>query len=88
MYRFIFPKNYLHQVLKTLKFPNGNRYAMFDKQTFLLRKALNAKKIPSELDGNVGPFDGVWINNLALKEIGYKEDPVQTFADGTTNEGI
>lgn len=85
LYRYIFPKESLNCVLNTLNL-GENRYPMFDKQGFVLRKALNAKKIPKP-DLKVPP---ILINteNVAIKGIGIKEDVEMTFPNGLTHEAI
>ena len=85
LYRYVFPKNGLDSVIKTLKF-DKDRYPMFDKQAFMMRKILNADKIPIT-DPKAEAFH-VNFNNIALKCIGIKEDVDITLPDGKTTEAI
>lgn len=85
LYRYIFPENNLHCVLNTLGIPHPN-YSMFNKQSFLLRKALNAKKIP-KADSTVPPVL-IDRDNIAIKEIGLKYEKTVKFPDGTIKEAI
>ena len=71
LYRFIFPKEYQDEVIKMLQL-DQNRYPMFNKQNFLLRKVLKAKKIPKiKADTKQRPF---YRGNIGLVGIGIKED--------------
>jgi hypothetical protein len=85
LYRYVFPKEALDVVLKTLDLPNKS-YPKFDLQAKALRYALNAKKIPTPSKDAVGY--NVGFKNVAIKAIGIKEDPVRTFANGCTHEAI
>jgi hypothetical protein len=85
LYRYVFPKEALDIVLKTLDLPNKS-YPKFNLQARALRLALNAKKIPKPKDDAVAY--NVGFKNVAIKGIGIKEDPIQTFANGCTHEAI
>lgn len=82
LYRYIFPKEYLGDVLKTLNFGYDKG---FNPQKFALRKILNAKKIPKVEDGKARLFHQ---GNVGLMAIGIKEDDVRTFHTGETHEAI
>ena len=85
LYRFIFPKEHLNEVLKTLDLPS-EAYGEFDKQAFALRKILRAKPIPKvPKDTRARLFHR---GNIAIKGIGIKEDREQTFDNGCTHEAI
>jgi hypothetical protein len=85
LYRYIFPKENLDNVLKMLDLPN-NSYSMFNAQAFALRKILNAKKIPKPNPDAKTIMTG--FKNVAIKGIGIKEDKMRTFDNGCTHEAI
>jgi hypothetical protein len=86
LYKFVFPKEYLDEVLKTLDLPNeGNYLSQFDAQAFALRKILRADKIPKpKADVQPRRFHR---GNIAIKGIGIKPDEEVTM-NGMTHEGI
>ena len=88
-YRYVFPKGYKDEILKTLGFPKPNEsdhYKRFNPQAAVMRKLLKLKKIPQPCD-RAQPF---FINSecVGLKAIGIKEDEEVTFPTGQVNEGI
>jgi hypothetical protein len=89
LYRFIFPKDNLHQVMKMLKI-HEEHYGQFDKQALVFRKILNAKKFPKidpKTPQRFFPLD----LNVAIKGIGYKEDKTINYEQGGSkleHEGI
>lgn len=89
-YRYIFPRGHRDQILKSLGLPKkkvDDNYSAFDKQAWLLRKALNAKKIPEPEDNGAIPFL-LNLDNIAIKGIGIKEEEDVTFPNGNTHEAI
>lgn len=83
LYRLVFPKEYLDSFLKTLEIPvekSKDNYHLFDKQAFVLRKALNAKPIPFPKP-DAQPFF-IYKDGIAIKGIGIKEDGVISYPDG------
>ena len=86
LYKFVFPKEHLDEVLKTLELPNeGDYLSQFNMHAFALRKLMKAKKIPKpKKDARVRFFHR---GNIAIKGIGIKEDK-EVCIDGVTNEGI
>jgi hypothetical protein len=88
LYKFVFPKEYLDEVTKMLNL-DGKQYSQFDKQGFILRKALRAKKIPKPKEDTPKRYFPQL--NIAIKGIGYKEDkPYSYEIDGSKieHEGI
>jgi hypothetical protein len=90
LYKFVFPKEHLNEVIKMLKFDKKGKYlSEFDKQAFLLRKGLKAKRFPKiPVDTPQRYFPTL---HVALKGIGYKEDkPYSYESEGSTieHEGI
>lgn len=85
LYRYVFPKEYLDQIVKMLGIEE-NRYKKFDKQAFLMRKILNAKPIPKPKEGTKIRFFNK--GNVGLIGIGIKEDEEVTDELGHTFEGI
>lgn len=87
LYRYVFPKEHLDEILKTLDFPENVNYKRFDKQKLFLRKALGLKKTPIPKE-DAQPFL-IHKMGVALKDIGIKEDvDNMTFPDGTIHEAI
>jgi len=85
LYRFIFPQEYLDEVVKMLNLET-ERYPMFNKQQFALRKILNAKKIPKpKPETKLRLFRK---GNIGLIGIGIKEDPPTQDSEGNKLEGI
>ena len=89
LFRYVFPKEHLDEVLNTLEFPvekQKDNYTAFNLQVWSLKKILNAKTIPQP-NPKAKPY---LINkeNIALKPIGIKEDVTATFPDGNTHEAI
>ena len=88
IYRLVFPRAYKDDMLKTLGLPHKkeiDHYKKFNTQAYIMRKALNADKIPEPVGG-----EAFFINthNVGIKGIGIKEDVDVTFPNGCTNEGI
>ncbi|KKL81595.1 hypothetical protein LCGC14_1993170 [marine sediment metagenome] len=87
LYRYIFPRAYKNDILKTLNFPNtlNSHYDRFNPQTLAMRKILGLKKITKPKGG-----EAFFINAdcVGMKAIGIKEDKDVTFPNGNTNEGI
>lgn len=88
LYRYVFPKDHLDTVVKTLEFQPGliKNYNEFNLRATALRKIMKAKKIP-EPKADVEPYM-IDKENIALIPIGIKEDPVREFPDGRTHEAI
>ena len=84
LYKFVFPKEYLNEMVKTMGF-DKEAYPMFDVQRDFLRKIMKAKKLPKiPKDTKPRLFPSL---NLALKPIGYKED-LDIFEKGFKHEGL
>ena len=94
-YDYIFPREYLHQVLNSLnmnkgntnQIPTHNAKGKFKTHLAMLRKILKLKKIP-EPDKSKGTFH--FPMNLATRivGIGIRDDKDLTFDDGKTHEGL
>lgn len=87
LYRYVFPKEYLNNVLATLGLGvQKDGYKQFDKQAFALRKILKADPIPIIDPKTPARFFNK--DNVALKGIGIKEDSMTTDELGRSYEGI
>jgi len=84
LFRYVFPKEHLSAITKSLGLPSS-RYSKFNAQAILMRKAMNAKKIPTPpKDTKTFP---IFKDDVAIKEIGIKEDVgVEEF--GFNHEGL
>lgn len=87
LYSFVFPKEYLDQVINTLGqdlegLPKGARL-----QAEVLRKALKLKKVPKS-DKTKGAFP-IYRQNLRIVPLGIREDPVRdVMGDGRIYEAL
>lgn len=85
LYKFVFPKESLDEVVKMLDLDKES-YKQFNLQAAFLRKIMRAKKFNKPKDDTPARFKPTGLN-LAIKGIGYKEDkPIEY--NGIKHEGI
>lgn len=84
LYRYIFPKEELDSVLKTLDLPSDS-YNEFNTQSKILRKILKLKPIPKPDDKAIKRLLNK--EHVAIKAIGIKEDKMVNH-DGMVHEGL
>jgi len=91
LYRFVFPKEYLNEVIKMLEFDDegvAQNYKKYDKRALIMRKILKAKPLPKEIPKNT-KMRLFKRGNVGLIPIGFREDePNYKDPNGTTHEGI
>jgi hypothetical protein len=85
LYKFVFPKQHLDEVVKMWDL-DGNVYPQFNMQTLALRKLMKAKKFEKPKCDTAIRFKPQNLN-LAVKGIGYKEDKDIEY-NGYKHEGI
>lgn len=90
LYRYVFPKEELDAVIKTLGFDKGSKftgYPQFANRSSVLRKILKAKPIPKLNNENETGFM-LHKEHVGLLPIGIKEDKEMDFPDGSRHEAI
>jgi len=87
LYRYVFPKEYLDEVIKTLGLETAHKYySSYNLQATALRKILRAKKLPKPKEEAKPRLINKF--NVGIIGIGYKEDKEITDKQGNTLEGI